>query len=48
MTGGGRQQARELLNPAFAPLYDAETREMLAELESRYDPASLFRGGVSA
>lgn len=29
-------------------LYDPETRERLAGLESRYDPASLFRGGVSA
>lgn len=28
-------------------LYDAETRKRLAELESRYDPASLFRKGVS-
>ncbi|WP_449351133.1 FAD-binding oxidoreductase [Streptomyces shaanxiensis] len=29
-------------------LHDAETRERLAELESRYDPASLLRRGVSA
>ncbi|MEU0944041.1 hypothetical protein ABZ379_14785 [Streptomyces canus] len=29
-------------------LYDAETRKRLAELESRYDPASLFRRDVSA
>lgn len=29
-------------------LYDAETRKRLAGLESRYDPASLFRRGVSA
>ncbi|WP_020116398.1 FAD-binding protein [Streptomyces canus] len=70
LTGGGREQARALLDPAFdllAPvtlgrtvnfafgagdrtegLYDAETRERLAELESRYDPASLFRRDVSA
>ena len=31
-----------------AGLYDAGTDKRLAELESRYDPASLFRGGVSA
>ncbi|NEB01781.1 FAD-binding oxidoreductase [Streptomyces sp. SID13726] len=67
---GGREAARELLDPAFAllaprtlgrsvnfafgagdrteGLYDGETRKRLAELESRYDPASLFRRGVSA
>ncbi|WP_328976445.1 FAD-dependent oxidoreductase [Streptomyces canus] len=70
LTGGGRQQARELLDPAFRllsattlgrtvnfafgagdrteGLYDAETRKRLAELESRYDPASLFGRRVSA
>lgn len=70
LTGGGRHQARELLDPAFRlleattlgrtvnfafgagdrteGLYDAETRKRLAELESRYDPASLFRRSVSA
>ncbi|MDH6450199.1 hypothetical protein M2156_005475 [Streptomyces sp. SAI-149] len=66
LTGGGRDRARALLDPAFrllAPaalgravnfafgagdrtegLHDAETRERLAGLESRYDPASLLRG----
>lgn len=70
LTGGGRHQARELLDPAFRlleattlgrtvnfafgagdrteGLYDAETRKRLAELESRYDPASLFGRRVSA
>ncbi|MFF4058454.1 FAD-binding oxidoreductase [Streptomyces sp. NPDC001668] len=70
LTGGGREQARELLDPAFAllspvtlgrtvnfafgagdrteGLYDAGTSERLAELESRYDPASLLRRSVSA
>ncbi|MET7688752.1 FAD-binding oxidoreductase [Streptomyces sp. NPDC005483] len=70
LTGGGRRQARELLDPAFAllapgtlgrtvnfafgagdrteGLYDAGTRKRLAELESRYDPASLLRRSVSA
>jgi FAD/FMN-containing dehydrogenase len=70
LTGGGRRQARELLDPAFRllsattlgrtvnfafgagdrteGLYDAETQKRLAELESRYDPASLFGKRVSA
>ncbi|WNM35158.1 FAD-binding oxidoreductase [Streptomyces sp. Li-HN-5-11] len=65
LTVGDREQARAVLDPAFAllreatlgralnfafgagdrteGLYDARTRERLAELKSLYDPANLFR-----
>lgn len=65
LTVGDREQARAVLDPAFAllreatlgralnfafgagdrteGLYDARTRERLAEIKSHYDPANLFR-----